>query len=341
MTVVPALEAAGASVRRVKSERRVRDRQVDAVLDLALGKVRVTFAVEERRRAPYPNELAKLQPIRTSLAGLGTPMLVVPFVSEPLGSALTQAGWSWADTAGNFDLRADNLVLRQRSTTARPRIKASRLPQGSGSLAIIRTLIGFPRGTNEEPGATALAHQVGVSQPRASQVLHRLRELDLVTLSPERRWVPDREALLDRFLNEYRGPGGSERYLYSLDPPNEVALRAAQQADERSLAVSADVGPDLLHAWRRPSVVILYARQLLDPDQLGLVDAQGRHDANVVIRTPDDASVFPTNVLVADMSGVEVPLADPTQQVWDLQDLGGADRLEAAGRLREWLLNRP
>ena len=341
MAVVPALEAAGASVRRVKSERRVRDRQVDAVLDLALGKVRVTFAVEERRRAPYPNELAKLQPIRTSLAGLGTPMLVVPFVSEPLGSALTQAGWSWADTAGNFDLRADNLVLRQRSTTARPRIKASRLPQGSGSLAIIRTLIGFPRGTNEEPGATALAHQVGVSQPRASQVLHRLRELDLVTLSPERRWVPDREALLDRFLNEYRGPGGSERYLYSLDPPNEVALRAAQQADERSLAVSADVGPDLLLAWRRPSVVILYARQLLDPDQLGLVDAQGRHDANVVIRTPDDASVFPTNVLVADMSGVEVPLADPTQQVWDLQDLGGADRLEAAGRLREWLLNRP
>lgn len=341
MDVLPALEAAGASVRRVKSERRVHDRQVDAMLDLALGKVRATFAVEERRRAPYPNELAKLRPIQKSLAGLGTPMLVAPFVSEPLGTALTQAGWSWADAAGNFDLRADNLVLRQRSTTARPRIKASRLPQGSGSLAIIRTLIGFPRGTNEEPGATALADQVGVSQPRASQVLRRLLELDLVARSPEGRWLPDREALLDRFLSEYRGPGGSERYLYSLDPPNEVALRAAQQANDRSLAVSADVGPDLLLAWRRPSVVILYARQLLDPDQLGLVDAQGRHDANVIIRTPDDASVFPTNLLVAEIGGVEVPLADPTQQVWDLQDLGGADRLEAAGRLREWLLNRP
>lgn len=145
MTVLPALEAAGASVRRVKSERRVHDRQVDAILDLALGKARATFAVEERRRAPYPNELIKLQPIQKSLAGVGTPMLVVPFVSEPLGSALTQAGWSWADAAGNFDLRADNLVLRQRSTITRPRVKASRLPQGSGSLAIIRTLIGFPR----------------------------------------------------------------------------------------------------------------------------------------------------------------------------------------------------
>lgn len=186
-----------------------------------------------------------------------------------------------------------------------------------------------------------LATQVGVSQPRASQVLRRLLELDLVTLVPDRGWSPDREGLLDRFISEYRGPGGSERYMYSLNPPNEVAVRAAQQADDGSLAVSADVGTDLLHAWHRPSVVILYARQLLDFNRLGLVNAQGRHDANVVIRTPDDASVFPTRPILAEIHGVEVPLAEPTQQIWDLLDLGGADRLEAAGRLREWLLNRP
>lgn len=340
MDVLSALQAAGATVRRVEREHRVHDLQVDAILDLSLGKVRARFAVEEKRRAPYPNELPKLQPIRESLADVGTPMLVVPFVSEPLGTSLTQVGWSWADTTGNFDLRSDHLVLRQRNTGTPPRGKASRLPQGSGSLAIIRALIGFPRGTNGEPGTTALANQVGVSQPRASQVLHRLLELDLVARTPQGRWLPDREALLDRFLSEYRGPGGSERYLYSLDPPNEVAARAAHHAEERTLAVSADVGPDLLLAWRRPSVVILYARQLL-LDRLGVVDAQGRHDANVIVRSPSDASVFPTHALVADVGGVEVPLADPTQQVWDLQDLGGADRLEAAGRLREWLLNRP
>jgi hypothetical protein len=39
--------------------------------------------------------------------------------------------------------------------------------------------------------------------------------------------------------------------------------------------------------------------------------------------------------------GNDVPLADPFQQIWDLEDLGGADRIEAAGRLREWLLARP
>jgi DNA-binding transcriptional ArsR family regulator len=289
MNVVPTLEAVGARVRRVGRGQGAPDRQVDAILDLTLGKVRARFAVEEKLRAPYPNELARLQPVQKSLARLGTPMLVVPFVSEPLATALTEAGWSWADAAGNFDLRADNLVLRQRSTATRPRTKASRLPQGSGGLAIIRALIGFPLGTNEKPGATALANHVGVSQPRASQVLHKLLDLDLVTRSPEGQWLPDREALLDRFLLEYRGPGESERYLYSLDSPNEVAARVAKQCDERSLAVSADVGPDLLLAWRRPSVVILYVRQLLDPDRLGLVNAQGRHDANVIVRTPDDA----------------------------------------------------
>jgi hypothetical protein len=341
MDVLSALKAAGVNVRRVEREQRVHDHQIDAILELSLGKVRARFAVEEKRRAPYPNELPKLRPIRKSLAEVGTPMLVVPFVSEPLGTSLTRAGWSWADTTGNFDLRADHLVLRQRSTATPPHGKASRLPQGSGSLAIIRALIGFPRGTNGELGTTTLANQVGVTQPRASQVLHRLLELDLVTRSREGRWLPDREALLDRFLSEYRGPGGSERYLYSLDPPNAVAARAAQHAAENSLVVSADVGPDLLLAWRRPSVVILYARQVLDIDRLGLVDAQGRHDANVIVRRPDDVSVFPTHTLVADVDGVELSLADPSQQVWDLQDLGGADRLEAAGKLREWLLNRP
>ena len=341
MDILPALQAAGVTVRRVDREQRVRDDKVDAILDLALGKVRARFAVEEKRRAPYPNELPKLKPIQKYLAELGTPMLVVPFVSEPLASSLTQAGWSWADTTGNFDLRSDHLVLRQRSGVKPPRPKTSRIPQGSGSLAIIRALIGFPRGAGEEHGATALANQVGVSQPRASQVLHKLLDLKLVARTPQGQWMPDREALLDSFLSEYRGPKGSVRYLYSLDPPNEVAVRAAEVSKSNQFAVSADVGPDLVLAWRRPSVVIIYVHQLLDLDRLGLVDAQARHDANVIVRAPDDVSVFPTPPFVANMRGVEIPLADATQQVWDLQDLGGADRLEAAGRLRDWLLNRP
>jgi hypothetical protein len=71
------------------------------------------------------------------------------------------------------------------------------------------------------------------------------------------------------------------------------------------------------------------------------VPAQGRHYANVIIRNPNDTSVFPDPELVADLHAVDIPLVDPTQQIWDLEDLGGADRREAAGILRQWLLSHP
>jgi hypothetical protein len=99
--------------------------------------------------------------------------------------------------------------------------------------------------------------------------------------------------------------------------------------------VSADVGPDLLVSWRRPTVVILYTNHDIAAGDLGLVDAQGAHDANVILRAPADQSVFRDHEPVETLRGVDIPLADETQLIWDLQDLGGADRLEAAGMLRE------
>ena len=176
-------------------------------------------------------------------------------------------------------------------------------------------------------------------QPRASQVLRHLHDLGLIESSGHGRWRPDREALLDRFLAEYPGPGGSLHYCYSLAPLSDVAMRASQlTAPGRPVVTSADVGPDLIVPWRRPSQVILYATRAIDPASLGMVDARGPHDANVILRMPADKSLFPSPALVAQVQGNEVLLADPVQQIWDLEDLGGADRIEAAGRFREWLL---
>jgi hypothetical protein len=55
---------------------------------------------------------------------------------------------------------------------------------------------------------------------------------------------------------------------------------------------------------------------------------------------PTDRSVFPVPALVAEVQGAEVGLADPSQMIWDLRDLGGADRSDAAAELRTWLLTR-
>ena len=296
------------------------------------------FAVQVKGRVPYPNELDGLATARDDLAAYGEPLLLAPFVGELAGERLRAAGWSWADAQGNFDLRAPGLVLWRRRTMTPPERTIGRLPQGSGSLAIIRALVRDDLGA-EDAGATGLAAQAGVSQPRVSQVLHRLHELDLVERTDRGRWLPRRDALVDRFLAEYAGPRGSERHFYSLDAPTEVAVRIARAARPSDhLAVSADVGPDLILGWRRPSMVVIYTRQELDAATFGLVEAQGRHDANVVVRYPDDTSVFARPALVADFGGIDIPLADPLQLLWDLHDLGGADRFEAAGLLRQWVL---
>ena len=335
MTLLNSLRKAGVSVEAVRDPPATAGVRVDAVVDVE----GCTFVVEERGRAPYPSELDKLEGLRARLAEVGTPVFVVPFVSDAVGDSLRRAGWSWADDAGNFDLRAPGVVLRQRTTNISPPVKSTALPQGSGSLAIIRSLIGFSADETEEASATTLAAQANVSQPRASQVLSQLRRHGLVTKTNHGRWLPDRPALLDRFLSEYKGPGGSERYLYSLDPSTEVAMSMATVAPPGSMAVSADVGPDLIQAWRRPTMLIVYVRDAIVVwTSSGLVEAQGRDDANVIVRSSRDTSVFPRHQLVAGVQGVEVPLADPTQMIWDLHQLGGQDRREAAEVMREWIL---
>ena len=151
------------------------DSGTDAILDVAAGDRRARFAVQAKSRAPYPHELERLQRSHDQLARLGQPLLVVPFVPESLGPALTGAGWSWADSYGNFDLSAPGLLLRQRRTLTAPTPRRKSLPRGSGSFAVIRTLVRFGGNEDEELGVTALGTQVGISQPRVSQILRRLK----------------------------------------------------------------------------------------------------------------------------------------------------------------------
>lgn len=337
MNLVESLRSA--SVDAQLDRRTGADTGVDAVLALHVGDELAIFAVEERQRPPYQNEISTLDAKLASLRAVGYPLLLVPFVSDSVGKALTAAGWSWADGAGNFDLRAPGLLLRQRTTSERPRRASDKLPQGSGSTAIIRALIRFGEHDEAAGGASALARMANVSQPRASQVLGQLADVGLVSKTGRGRWRPDRDALLDRLLTEYPGPGGSQQFFYSLDTPNDVAVALATNATTRdAIGVSADVGPDLVTAWRRPSVLIAYTRGELDLDSLGVVSAQGSEDANVIVRYPADSSVFATPGLSAEFRSVEIPLADPTQMLWDLRALGGSDRWESAGKLREWML---
>jgi len=328
---------AGAHLRTPRGGRRS---EIDATLEVELSGVREIFAIEQKSRAPYPSEVPVLEPLRRRLEKLGTPLLAAPYISEGQGAQLVHHGWSWADGQGNFDLRAGALRLRQRLPATKPPRKPRTLPRGAGGLAIVRALIFQPLlFTDPRLARQRLAASAGVTQPRVSQVLKQLREAEIIRGDPA---VSDqeREALLDAFLAEYPGPGGEEDCYFSLSPLHDLARGIGRRTLGQGAAISADVGPDLIVPLRSPTTLIVYVSSPVDLSSLELTPAEGRVDANLLIRRPADSSVFgPKGTMkTARIGDASVRLADPAQMIWDLRDLGGADRLEAADRLRKWLL---
>jgi hypothetical protein len=208
---------------------------------------------------------------------------------------------------------------------------------GAGTAAIVRLLI-----ASDSPlTGVAIADAIGVTQPRASQVLKQLSDRRAVRAT-EDGYVGDPGSLLDLYRHRSR-PSlvGHESYWYSIRPLIDQAhriVRAAQVAGVH-IAFSADLAPDLLVPWRHPTVAIVYAGDGLDLAPAGLVPAEGRPDASVIVRRTDDRTLL-TPQGPWPVSAEGFPLVDPTQQWWDLLDLGGEDRHEAADRLRASIVDR-
>jgi hypothetical protein len=293
-----------------------------AVIDLTLDDRTARFVVEQRRRAPYLGELDQLTRLDDGIWVLGLPLLVAPAISQGLGERLVELGWSWADENGNCDLRAPGLRLRKRVMSKPPSPKFVTLPRGTGSWAVIKWLIRHA----SVPSVSSLAFNF-VTMPRVYQVIQDLVRRGLVERSGHGLLRVHVEQLLDRFLGEYLGPGGPEMYFYSPDEPLTVAMRLATQEPHLAPAVlvSADVGPDLLVPWRRPTHLVLYTDPTVRFDKSsGLVPAYGPDDANVTQRCPDDRSVFALTERV-EVDGQLFMVADPVQQLADLAYLGGTN----------------
>lgn len=316
--------------------------ELDALLEIVVEGKSFILAIEAKRRAPYPGELSRLFGLRDRLGRWGTPTLVAPRIPESVGNQVVPLGWSWADEQGHYDFRlAPGVRLARRQSIQRPMSELSRksLPQGRGGLAIIRLLLSTPHDVHLR--TSDLAAATGVTDARASQVMHKLQERHLVEKSGD-GWRAAREELLEAFLAEYRGPGGTEVLFYSLDNPRDTAAEivdrvlSSTHGPRPAIAISADVGPDLIVPWRRPSKLVAYIDDQANIDLTDLTPSPDRASANLLIRFPDDGSVF-RHMLAGDLDGIEVPLADESQMIWDLHDLGGEDRAEAARHLGEWL----
>ncbi|MEZ5144635.1 MAG: hypothetical protein R2726_19290 [Acidimicrobiales bacterium] len=208
---------------------------------------------------------------------------------------------------------------------------------GVGTAAVVRVLI-----ASDDPlTGVSLASMVGVTQPRASQVLRQLADHDAVIATPD-GYVGKRAKLLDLYGVRSRPHLVElESHWYSTRPLPEQARRVLALARDRKigLAFSADLAPDLIAPWRHPTVTIAYVDAPLPVEDAGLVPAEGRADASLIVRwTDDDGLLSPAEPWRGEVDGV--PITDPCQQWWDLLDLGGEDRAEAAARLRDAILER-
>lgn len=208
---------------------------------------------------------------------------------------------------------------------------------GAGTAAVVRVLIG----SDEPLTGVSIAAQVGVTQPRASQILKQLAEHDAVTATPE-GFVGEPSKLLDLYAARARPHlAEHESYWYSTRPPAEQARRVLALARDHTIriAFSADLAADLIAPWRHPTITIAYVSAPLPVAAAGLVPAEGRADASLIVRwTNDDGLLSPASPWRGEVDGT--PIVDPCQQWSDLLDLGGEDRAEAADRLRTAILER-
>ena len=208
---------------------------------------------------------------------------------------------------------------------------------GAGTAAVVRLMVA----SDLPMTGVAIAAAAGVTQPRASQILKQLAELDAVSATPD-GYVGDPAKLLDLYRARTRPHlVEPESYWYSTRPLAEQASRVQTLAAERGTAIafSADLAPDLLAPWRHPTVMIAYTADRLPAADAGFVPAEGRADASLILRWTDDHRLLsPAPPWVDEVDGY--PITDPCQQWWDLLDLGGEDRAEAADRLRSAIVAR-
>lgn len=221
------------------------------------------------------------------------------------------------------------------SDTATPVTRSRRW--GAGTASIVRVLIA----ADAPMTGVAIAAMVGLSQPRASQVLTYLAEQNAVDATGD-GFVGRADRLLDLYSERARPVlAGPDALWFSTRPMLDQAQRIARHAEAEGVvaAFSADLGPDLLVPWRHPTLTVVYSNSELALGGAGLVPAEGRSDASIVVRWTSDATLL-SPAVGWPTEARDLSLVDPVQQWWDLLDLGGEDRLEAAARLRQAILDR-
>lgn len=221
----------------------------------------------------------------------------------------------------------------------------TRRARGPGVFTLGRLLLQRPSSTQ-----VTLARWSGLSQPRVSQILTRLTDLELVGRG-QVGWRPlNWDRLCDWWLTHYPGPGGVATWWLGLDQPGDQlqsVLAALEPHVREGVVVSGDVAADQIVPWRRPAQLILYSRTGADLSRAGLVPVATRAEATTGLIVAADPGVWlsgyrhesrfaPDDTLTGG-DGSSLRVADGLQVLYDVCRSPGPDADEAAQRWRTHL----
>lgn len=134
-----------------------------------------------------------------------------------------------------------------------------------------------------------------------------------------------------------------ETYWYGMDPVVEQVRSAIRLGAELTVRILAggEVAADVLQPWRVPTRGLVYAEELVDLSDFGLVEATAE-EATLTVRVPADPTVWTTAAWwqrVGDARRSDVTTVDPVVVLQDLS--AGADLGDAAPqRLGDWIVCR-
>ncbi len=176
------------------------------------------------------------------------------------------------------------------------------------------------RWTNPRTIQSNIASQAQIGQAAVSIALATLKEHLDYDLS--------HRSLAHYYIENYPGPKGEASYWSSAEHPSNVAKRLTKLG----FVVSGDPAAAVLAPWRTPTHTIAYAQQRPTDDEMldsTYVEEPVHGEANLVLITSPADQALLTQTSTED----NIRLAHPLQVAWDLHQLQGTDRAEAADRL--------
>lgn len=191
--------------------------------------------------------------------------------------------------------------------------------------------------TRERLRQNDLAPALAVSQ----QAISKMVEKNPLPETPMHQHA--RRKLLTALASAPADDGIVETYWYGMDPVPEQVRSASRLGAELTIRVlvSGEVAADALAPWRVPSHGLIYAEELIDLTDLGLVQATAE-EATLTVRVPADPTVWTTAAWwnqVADVQDPGILTADPVVVLQDMS--AGADVGDGAPqRLGDWIATR-